>query len=953
MKRMLYTGLLVLLLAACGRDSAPQAPTGLTAAPGEGKIILKWQDKSSNETGFSVYRQEVSATSGQVAPQQVELEKIGTTPANTEQYEDTSIVPDTLYRYGVTADGKNRVSKLVTTTDDKPVATENRAPSADDQSVTTDEDEPVSVTLSGTDPDGSTLTYKVETQPAHGTLTGNAPKLTYTPDKNYSGGDSFTFSVSDGKKTSALATVTLNIGDVNDVPLANDQEVSTPEDTSKEITLTGSDAENQTLTFAIAAQPSKGTLESFDAAAGTLTYVPDANENGEDTFTFTVSDGAATSAPATVTVNVGVVNDAPVAKTQQLETDEDTELTITLAAGDDDGDDLTYEIVEGPTHGVLRYASASGCPLSVQTTANVACVKAEADPSLPELPNLVFEPNLNYSGDDSFTFKANDGSDDSEVATVSITVKPVNDAPTAITLKNSSVEENQDAGALVGSLSSEDVDSNSFNYSLVEGAGDTDNGSFRVDGSDLETAASFDYETQKSYSVRVEVNDGAGGTFQESFTITVADVDDTQPTVTFDDPGTLTTSKAVTLTGTADDNVGVTSVTLYEGETELGNAALSGNAWSYSYTPSTAGSYTLKAVASDAAGNLADKSVTVSVKSAGRFVDSEQSLGSERSYDVALGDFNGDTYLDAFVANYEGQPNKVYFGSSDGTFSDSEQSLGSESSLGVALGDLNGDGNLDAFVANDGQPNKVYFGSSTGTFSDSGQNLGSSFSYDVALGDFNGDTYLDAFVTNYKGPNRVYFGSSDGTFSDSGQSLGDVNSFGVALGDVNGDGNLDAFVANDGGANKVYFGSSDGIFSDSGQSLGNVSSFGVALGDLNGDGNLDAFVTNYGGANKVYLGSSTGTFSDSEQSLGNVNSWRVALGDVDGDGNLDAFVANDGQPNKVYFGSSDGTFSDSGQSLGNVNSFGVALGDVNGDGNLDAFVANDGANKVYFNTLAE
>ena len=594
----LWSLLLTLLLAACGGDGAggvgdvPLAPTGLTATPSEGVVTLRWQDRSDNETGFSIYRREASADTASVdstelgGQQASAFRKLGSVGENVTEFEDTSVTPGTLYRYGVTADGEAGSSAVVATEEDAPVAAGNRAPTANGQSFSTPEDVPIAVTLTGSDPDGDTLSYTIVTAPAYGKLSGDAPKLLYTPKQDYSGKDSFTFTVSDGKTTSAAATVTFTVGAVNDAPTANDKEVSTEEDTPVTITLTGSDPEGAALGFAIVKKPGKGSLGELARSTGKVTYTPKADVNGQDSFTFTVSDGASTSAEATVTINLGVVNDAPVAKEQTVELDEDTTADITLEATDPDNDKLTFEVVRQPAHGSL-----SG-----------------------DAPKLTYTPAKNYSGADSFKFKANDGNDDSAEVTVSLTVKPVNDAPDSVTLDNNTVAENQNAGTAVGSFSATDVDTEGgFTYSLVEG--EADNASFEINGDQLETKAPFDYEAKREYSVRVEVNDGAGGTLQQSFTVTVADVDDTKPEVTFSDPGGLTVDQAVTLSGTVGDNVGVASVELFEGEISLGKATLEGDAWSYSYTPAKAGTFTLRAVATDAAGNSAEasKDVTVAV----------------------------------------------------------------------------------------------------------------------------------------------------------------------------------------------------------------------------------------------------------------------------------------------------------------------------------------------------
>src|SRR5207249_4252291 len=127
----------------------------------------------------------------------------------------------------------------------------NDAPIANAQSVTTAEDTAKAITLSGSDVDGDTLTYAIATQPAHGTLTGTAPNVTYTPALNYNGPDSFTFTVNDAALTSATATVSITVTAVNHAPTANAQSVTTAEDTAKAITLTGSDVDGDALTFSI------------------------------------------------------------------------------------------------------------------------------------------------------------------------------------------------------------------------------------------------------------------------------------------------------------------------------------------------------------------------------------------------------------------------------------------------------------------------------------------------------------------------------------------------------------------------------------------------------------------------------------------------------------------------------------------------------------------------------
>ena len=141
----------------------------------------------------------------------------------------------------------------------------NHPPVADAQAVTTNEDTAKAITLTGSDPDGNPLTYSVVTQPAHGSLSGTAPNLTYTPAANYNGADSFTFKVNDGQADSAAATVSITVSAVNDAPVANAQAVTTPQDTAKAITLTGSDVDGNPLTYSVATQPAHGTLSGDGA----------------------------------------------------------------------------------------------------------------------------------------------------------------------------------------------------------------------------------------------------------------------------------------------------------------------------------------------------------------------------------------------------------------------------------------------------------------------------------------------------------------------------------------------------------------------------------------------------------------------------------------------------------------------------------------------------------------
>ena len=186
-------------------------------------------------------------------------------------------------------------------------------------------------------------------------------------------------------------TGTVTAGAPNSAPVAAAQSVTTPEDTAKSITLNATDANGNPLTYAIVTYPTQGVLSGI---APNLTYTPMLHYNGADSFTFKANDGNSDSAPATVTVTVTAVNDAPIATNQSVIVKESTAKALTLVGDDVEASPLIFSIVTQPAHGVL-----SGTP-----------------------PNVNYTSTAGYYGSDSFTFRANDGSSNSNIATVSIAV---------------------------------------------------------------------------------------------------------------------------------------------------------------------------------------------------------------------------------------------------------------------------------------------------------------------------------------------------------------------------------------------------------------------------------------------------------------------------------------------------------------------------------------------------
>ncbi|NTU57871.1 MAG: tandem-95 repeat protein, partial [Chlorobiaceae bacterium] len=294
----------------------------------------------------------------------------------------------------------------------RPV-TQNTAPALQSDSYTLAEDAALTVNAPGVlendrDIEGRSLTVTTYGAASHGTVTVNADgSLVYNPDPNYNGTDTFTYTVSDGLLTST-ATVTVTITAVNDAPVVQNESYSTSEDTALTVPASGvlsndSDIEGSSLTVTTYGAASHGTVTVN--ADGRLVYIPDPNYNGTDTFTYTVSDGSLSST-GTATVTMTPVNDAPVVQNESYSTSEDTALTV-------------------PASGVLSNDSdIEGSRLTVTTygAASHGTVTVNAD------GRLVYNPDPNYNGTDTFTYTVSDGTL-SSTATATVTLTPVNDAP--------------------------------------------------------------------------------------------------------------------------------------------------------------------------------------------------------------------------------------------------------------------------------------------------------------------------------------------------------------------------------------------------------------------------------------------------------------------------------------------------------------------------------------------
>ena len=293
----------------------------------------------------------------------------------------------------------------------------------------TNEDTPISTGLDNSilkndfDIENSTLIPEIVKNVSFGTLSLSPDgSFVYTSNDNYNGSDNFTYKVTDGDDYSNISEVTIIINPVNDAPIAQPDFYITQENVSivtfsnVGIIANDIDIENQALTITLIDSVSYGSLNlEYD---GSFSYVPNTNYFGNDTFTYTISDGYLTSDTAIVTITINEINYPPVSSDIIKTTNEDVSVEISLLASDpNNGDILSYIISNNPSNGILSSLND-----------NI----------------LTYIPSENFYGVDSFTYIVKDFAGlSSNSSTVTITIDSIYDPPFVILeVDKTSIDEN-------------------------------------------------------------------------------------------------------------------------------------------------------------------------------------------------------------------------------------------------------------------------------------------------------------------------------------------------------------------------------------------------------------------------------------------------------------------------------------------------------------------------------
>lgn len=284
--------------------------------------------------------------------------------------------------------------------------------------INVDGNSAISVNAATTDPDGDTLTYSVSGQPSglsinaitgviSGTLANNASQ------GGVSGAHTVIVTANDGTTpTNYQFTWTVS----NPVPAAAADTAVTNEDTAVIVNVLSNDSDtapdSDTLTVSSVTQGANGSVVNN---GGNVTYTPNPNYNGGDSFNYTVSDGNGGTDTGTVTVTVNPVNDAPVAAADSATTDQGVGVVIDVLSNDSDvdGDGLSVSGVTNGANGTVTNNAGS---------------------------NVTYTPSGGFTGGDSFTYDVSDGNGGVDTATVNVTVNAVNvtpaDAPTNVSATN-------------------------------------------------------------------------------------------------------------------------------------------------------------------------------------------------------------------------------------------------------------------------------------------------------------------------------------------------------------------------------------------------------------------------------------------------------------------------------------------------------------------------------------
>lgn len=410
-----------------------------------------------------------------------------------------------------------------TATVDVTIEPVNDSPVAVDDSFTTIEGASMSLRLlvNDNDPEGDSLILSILTQPANGTVAVQADgSVLYTPLPEFSGSDYFTYSVADSGGEYDSASVAVTVAPIAVGFRAVADALVTNEDSPVTLNILGNDEnpDNFLLDLAVQSPPLYGQAEINQD--GGLTYIPNADFNGTDNLTYSLTDTEGNTSIASVNISISPVNDPPKAVDDSASTTEDEPATLQLLANDIDieNDELSASLGSTPANGMATIS-----------------LTGEA----------VYTPDKNFFGNDSFTYEVSDGINITS-AEVSISVTPVNDPPEAV---DDSVTTGTGESVNINVLNNDnDPEGDAISVSLNSAP---ENGTVKIqtDGQAVYNPAE-DFSGTDSFSYRAADTSGA----TSSATVSIVVTGENRPPVAAEDSFSIEKKTTVIIDVLANDN---------------------------------------------------------------------------------------------------------------------------------------------------------------------------------------------------------------------------------------------------------------------------------------------------------------------------------------------------------------------------------------------------------------
>jgi large repetitive protein len=367
-----------------------------------------------------------------------------------------------------------------------------------DDTISTDEDTPVTTSVLTNDSFEGTPTVTAVTQGTHGTVAINPDNtITYTPNPDYNGPDSYTYTVTSPAGVTETATVNVTINPVVDIA---DDTISTDEDTSVTTSVLTNDSFEGTPVISSVTQGTHGTV--VNNGDGTLTYTPNPDFNGTDSYTYTVTSPAGVTETATVNVTINPVVDIA---DDTISTDEDTSVTTSVLTNDSfEGTPVISSVTQG-THGTV-VNNGDG--------------------------TLTYTPNPDFNGTDSYTYTVTSPTGVTETATVNVTINPVVD------IADDTISTDEDTAVTTSVLTNDSFEGTPTVTAVTQGA----HGTVAINPDNTITyTPNPDYNGPDSYTYTV--TSPAGVTETATVYVTVNPVVDiTDDTISTDEDTPVTTS---------------------------------------------------------------------------------------------------------------------------------------------------------------------------------------------------------------------------------------------------------------------------------------------------------------------------------------------------------------------------------------------------------------------------